>query len=356
MAEIPARARVHRRDQAEPRRERDAAGGAGDAHPALFERLAQHLEGAAGELGQLVEEQDAVVRQRDLPGAGQAAAADERRFRAGVMRCAERPLAQECAARRQQAGHRVHRGDVERLIEGQRREHAGQAAGEHRLAGPGRADEQEMVATGGGDLERTARRRPARARRRGLAGEGASRPADRRRRAVPATWCVRRADTPPPGPACRWVRRARREPRRPRARSPPAASASETPSRRSPAAIGRTPRVGSTAPSSDSSPTMASPGPSSRGIAPAAARIATAIGKSKAAPALRRSAGARFTVIRCGGKSNPELRMAARTRSRLSRTLASGSPTMAKTGRPKATSASTDTGSASTPTRVALCT
>ena len=131
---------------------------------------------------------------------------------------------------------------------------------------------------------------------------------------------------------------------------------SATPRRRSPAAIGRTPRVGSTAPSSDSSPTMARPGPSSRGIAPAAARMATAIGRSKAAPALRRSAGARFTVMRCGGKSKPELRMAARTRSRLSRTLASGSPTMAKTGRPKATSASTDTGSASTPTRVALCT
>ncbi len=73
------------------------------------------------------------------------------------MRRAERALAQQCAARRQQAGHRVHRGDVERLIEGERREHAGQAAGEHRLAGPGRADEQEVVAAGGGDLERTAR-------------------------------------------------------------------------------------------------------------------------------------------------------------------------------------------------------
>ena len=38
---------------------------------ALFERLPQRLERAAPELGQLVEEQDAVVRERDLArGAG----------------------------------------------------------------------------------------------------------------------------------------------------------------------------------------------------------------------------------------------------------------------------------------------
>ena len=36
--------------------------------------------------------------------------------------------------------------------------------------------------------------------------------------------------------------------------------------------------------------------------------------------------------MRCGGNSNPELRMALRTRSRLSRTLGSGSPTIVKDG------------------------
>ena len=59
---------------------------------------------------------------------------------------------------------------------------------------------------------------------------------------------------------------------------------------------------------------------------PAAARMPSAIGRSNDAPALRTSAGARFTVMRCGGNSKPELRMALRTRSRLSRTLASGRP------------------------------
>ena len=69
---------------------------------------------------------------------------------------------------------------------------------------------------------------------------------------------------------------------------------------------------------------------------------------------MRMSAGARLTVMRCPGNSNPELRMAVRTRSRLSRTLASGRPTIVKTGRPNDTSTSTMTASASTPTTAAL--
>ena len=66
-------------------------------------------------------------------------------------------------------------------------------------------------------------------------------------------------------------------------------------------------------------------------------------------PALRRSAGARLAVIRCCGNSNPELTSAARTRSRDSRTAASGSPTSANDGRPWRTSTSTRTSRASTP-------
>ena len=49
-------------------------------------------------------------------------------------------------------------------------------------------------------------------------------------------------------------------------------------------------------------------------------------------PALRRSAGARLAVIRCCGYSKPELTSAERTRSRDSRTAASGRPTIVKDG------------------------
>ncbi len=44
----------------------------GDRHPALLQRLSQGLEGVAGELGELVEEQYAAVGQADLPGPQQA--------------------------------------------------------------------------------------------------------------------------------------------------------------------------------------------------------------------------------------------------------------------------------------------
>ena len=49
-----------------------------------------------------------------------------------------------------------------------------------------------------------------------------------------------------------------------------------------------------------------------RSTTPWAARMPSAIGRSNDEPALRTSAGARLTVMRCGGKSKPELRIALR--------------------------------------------
>ena len=65
------------------------------------------------------------------------------------------------------------------------------------------------------------------------------------------------------------------------------------------------------------------------------------------------SAGARFTVIRSIGNSRPTLWIAARTRSRLSRTVESGRPTVVNDGKPAVTSTSTKTVAASTPESVA---
>src|SRR2546430_17358056 len=89
---MPARAGVHRRNELKTRRELRLAGGAGDRDPAGFERLAQRFQYIAVEFRQLIQEQDAVVRQRDLAGARQVAAADQRRSRSAVMRCAKWPL------------------------------------------------------------------------------------------------------------------------------------------------------------------------------------------------------------------------------------------------------------------------
>ena len=85
-----------------------------------------------------------------------------------------------------------------------------------------------------------------------------------------------------------------------------------------------------------------------------AIKIPSAIGRSNTDPSLRVSAGAKLTVIRRTGISYPEFRTAARTRSRASRTPASGSPTTAKVGMPGLTSTSTSTIEASSPMTAAL--
>ena len=67
------------------------ARGAGNRDAPVLQRLAQHLEHPAIELRHLVEEQHAVVRERDLAGARNRAAADQGDVRDRVMRRAERP-------------------------------------------------------------------------------------------------------------------------------------------------------------------------------------------------------------------------------------------------------------------------
>ena len=56
----------------------------------FFEGLPQHFQAAAVELRQFVQEEHAVVGQADLPGPGDAAAADEPGVRDGVVRRPER--------------------------------------------------------------------------------------------------------------------------------------------------------------------------------------------------------------------------------------------------------------------------
>ena len=83
---------------------------------ALLERLAQRVERARRELAELVEEQHAAVRERDLAGAGSAAAAaDERGDRCRVVRGAER-RARATSARVASPGDRVDARDLERLV------------------------------------------------------------------------------------------------------------------------------------------------------------------------------------------------------------------------------------------------
>ena len=94
------------------------------------------------------------LREAQLARAHVRAAADQRGRRRRVVRRAERPARHEPAAGRQDARHRLQPRDLERLVLDQRRQDAGQAPRQHRLAHPRRADHQQVVRTGGRDLER----------------------------------------------------------------------------------------------------------------------------------------------------------------------------------------------------------
>src|ERR1700730_850929 len=87
VAPEAARAWVHRSNEHESRGIRRGAAGAGDRHGVFLERLAKCVEDASQELGDLVQEQRAAMRQAHFAWTRRRSAADERVVRRGVMRC-----------------------------------------------------------------------------------------------------------------------------------------------------------------------------------------------------------------------------------------------------------------------------
>ena len=70
-----------------------------------------------------------------------------------MVRGAERPDPDESGVRPEEPGSREHLGDLERLVLLERWQQAGEAPGQHRLAGAGRAGEEQVVGAGGSDLQ-----------------------------------------------------------------------------------------------------------------------------------------------------------------------------------------------------------
>jgi hypothetical protein len=151
---IIARTGIHGGHQHEAGGEAERHGGAGDGHDVVFERLAQHGQHVAGELRELVQEQDAIVRDADFAGTRHAhAAANQAGAGNGVVRRAKRALMQEAGGTAQQAGNAVNLGGLNGFFEGERRQDAGEAFRQHGLARTGRADHQDVMRAGGGHFE-----------------------------------------------------------------------------------------------------------------------------------------------------------------------------------------------------------
>ena len=279
---VAAGAGVHGRHQREARRVGDAPGRPRQRHLAVLDRLAQRLEHVAAELRQLVEEEHAVVGQRDLAGARRrrpptSPASETEWCGARKGRAASRP---RCA---RQPGHAVHHGGLQRLVEVERRQEAGQAAGQHGLAAAGRPEEEQVVAARGRHLERplghllpghvgeVERRRRAAARAAPRAGAAAG-AAPRAQATIcatwPTAWTVSPSTTAASWPLASGTTRAR------------------APARRAAMATGSTPRTGLTSPESESSPRNWMPSSAAGGSSWLAASRATAMGTSSPAPVL----------------------------------------------------------------------
>ena len=150
---LSARAGVGGEDQLEAGRIAGDAAGAVQRDVAGLERFAQRLEHAGGELRGLVEEEHSGMGAGDRAGPGEArAAADDRRGGGGVVRVLEGRGAQQTRVGVEAFGEGVDGGDGQGVLDLQGREDARDARGDHRLACSGRPGQQQMVASGGGDL------------------------------------------------------------------------------------------------------------------------------------------------------------------------------------------------------------
>ena len=148
---VAAEGGVHGGDEHESGGEFNGAVDAGDGDLAAFEGLAQHLQDITAELGKLIEEEDSVVGHRAFTGAGDGAATDEGLGGCAVVRRADRPLVEEGYAVGEHAHRGIDTGGFKRFGTAEQRKDAGDALGEHRFAGAGGTDHQQIVGTGGGD-------------------------------------------------------------------------------------------------------------------------------------------------------------------------------------------------------------
>lgn len=98
-----ARTRIERRDQHEVGRERRAGKCAADGHRAIFQRLAEDFQRLTIELRQLVQEQHAMMTERDFARRGNGTAADQACVTDGVVRRTEGPRGDKRLTGRQQA-------------------------------------------------------------------------------------------------------------------------------------------------------------------------------------------------------------------------------------------------------------
>lgn len=152
VTEVAAGAGIHGGDEHEARGEGERACGTGDGDEAIFKRLAEDFKGAAGELGEFVEEEDAVVAEGNFAGLDTDAAADQAGIGDSVVGSAEGAGSDEGLVRRKQAANRMNAGCCDGLFQSEVGHDSGDAAREHGFAGARRSDHEDIVAASDSDF------------------------------------------------------------------------------------------------------------------------------------------------------------------------------------------------------------
>jgi hypothetical protein len=119
---------------------------AGDSHFAAFQRLTKHFQHVSAELRQLIEKQNAMMRQRHFARARNGPAPDQRLGCRRMVGRPHRPLVHQRNAIGQQSQRGVNARGFQRFASTQRRQDPRNPLGEHRLARPRRANHQQIVA------------------------------------------------------------------------------------------------------------------------------------------------------------------------------------------------------------------
>ena len=145
IAEVSAWTRVHGGDHRESRGIGQGPGDAGQVDLAVFQGLPEHFQHMLPEFGQLVQKKHAVVGERHLSGFRNAPAADQARFRDGLVRRPEGPGGDQGGKGRYFPRYTVNLRRFQRFLQGEIGQYGRHAAGEQRLARTRWTDEQQIV-------------------------------------------------------------------------------------------------------------------------------------------------------------------------------------------------------------------
>src|SRR5215212_10081956 len=129
---VPTGAGIHGTQQRDPSRIAERRGYPRDGHVTIFQGLTQSLQRSPAKLGQLIEEQHTVMRERHLARPRITAASGEPRGGNGMVRRPERPPRHKRPVTL--AARAVHLGHFYALLYGERRQNSRHAPREHGLA------------------------------------------------------------------------------------------------------------------------------------------------------------------------------------------------------------------------------